>query len=153
SRATWRGASRGRCSRSMPVSPQGEPARWRAARAPAPSSSRVPGGRHDRGSAMRLLQRLLLGLAMSAPGMSGAIAADDPAALYTATYVEVAPPSTAQAVTLLRQSRQAAAASAGALRIEVLQRIDRPNQFVVLAAWKDQKAFEGSPSAAPLREA
>jgi quinol monooxygenase YgiN len=95
---------------------------------------------------------VLLGLAMSALGVTVA-GADDPTTLYTATYIEVVPPATAQAAALLRQYRQASAQAAGNLRVEVLQRIDRPNQFVVLAAWKDQKALEANPAVAVLREA
>jgi len=113
-----------------------------------PSMSRGPGRRRDRRLAARLLRALIFAVAVSALGVSGAAPAEDPAALHTATYVEVAPPSTAQAAALLRQHRQAA----GALRTEVLQRVDRPNQFVVLAVWKDPKAFEGSPAVTGLRE-
>jgi quinol monooxygenase YgiN len=66
----------------------------------------------------------------------------DTAAFYTVTYVEVVPPSTAEGVTLLRHYGDAIRKDAGTRRVEVLQRIDRPNQFAVLAVWKDQKAFE-----------
>ena len=85
---------------------------------------------------MRSGIRLLLGLAMSALGVTPAAPADD-ATVYIATYVEVVPPSTAQGTALLRQYREASRKDPGNLRIEVLQRIDRPNQFTVLAAWKD----------------
>ena len=96
---------------------------------------------------MRSGIRLLLGLAMSALGVTPAAPADD-ATVYTATYVEVVPPSTAQGTTLLRQYREASRKDRGNLRIEVLQRIDRPNQFTVLAAWKDPEAFEAHAAAA-----
>jgi quinol monooxygenase YgiN len=72
----------------------------------------------------------------------------DDATVYTATYVEVVPPSVAQGTALLRQYREASRKERGNLRIEVLQRIDRPNQFTVLAAWKDPEAFEAHAAAA-----
>ena len=96
---------------------------------------------------MRSGIRLLLGLAMSALGVTSAAPADD-ATVYTATYVEVVPPSTAHGTALLRQYREASRKERGNLRIEVLQRIDRPNQFTVLAAWKDPEAFEAHAAAA-----
>ena len=100
---------------------------------------------------MRSGTRLLLGLAMSALGVTSAAPADD-ATVYTATYVEVVPPSTAQGTALLRQYREASRKDRGNLRIEVLQRIDRPNQFTVLAAWKDAEAFEAHSAAAAARD-
>jgi quinol monooxygenase YgiN len=101
---------------------------------------------------MRSGIRLLLGLAMSALGVTPAAPADDATAVYTATYVEVVPPSTAQGTTLLRQYRGASRKEPGNLRIEVLERIDRPNQFTVLSAWKDPEAFEAHAAAAAARD-
>jgi quinol monooxygenase YgiN len=100
---------------------------------------------------MRSGIRLLLGLAMSALGVTPAAPADD-VTVYTATYVEVVPPSTAQGTALLRQYREASRKDRGNLRIEVLQRIDRPNQFTVLSAWKDPEAFEAHAAAAAARD-
>ena len=100
---------------------------------------------------MRSFVRLLLGFAMSALGVTPAAPADD-ATFYTATYVEVVPPSTAQGAALLRQYREASRKDAGNVRFEVLQRLDRPNQLTVLAAWTDQKAFEAHLAAAATRE-
>lgn len=64
------------------------------------------------------------------------------AAFFTVTYVEVVPPFEAEAVALLQQYRDASGQADGAVRFEVLQRLDRPNQFTVLAAWQNQNAFE-----------
>jgi quinol monooxygenase YgiN len=100
---------------------------------------------------MRLSIHLLLALAMSALGMNPAAHAAD-ATFYTATYVEVVPPSAVEGAALLRQYRQASRQDADNLRFEVLQRLDRPNQFTILAAWTDQKAFEAHAAAAPTRE-
>ena len=100
---------------------------------------------------MRALTRFLLGLAMSALSVTDLARADD-AVFYTATYVEVMPPSTAQGAALLRQYREASRKDEGHLRVEVLQRIDRPNQFAIVAAWTSAKAFEAHGAAAPARE-
>jgi quinol monooxygenase YgiN len=88
---------------------------------------------------------------MSALGMNPAAHAVD-ATFYTATYVEVGPPSAVEGAGLLRQYRQASGQDAGNLRFEVLQRIDRANQFTILAAWTDQKAFEAHGAAASTKE-
>ena len=100
---------------------------------------------------MRPVHRLLLGWSVSALAVTPAAHADD-AAFYTATYVEVVPPSTGQGVALLRQYREVGRGDGGNLRLEVLQRIDRPNQFTILATWKDQKAFDAHRAGAPARE-
>ena len=94
---------------------------------------------------------LLLGVAMSALGVSPAASADDPP-FYTVTYVEVVPPSTVQGAAALRQYGEASRRDVGNLRVEVLQRIDRPSHFAVLALWKDQKAFEAHRAAASMNE-
>jgi quinol monooxygenase YgiN len=100
---------------------------------------------------MRTCIRLLLGVAMATLGMIDAEGAAD-ALLYTVTYVEVAPPSTAKGAALLRQYREATRKDEGTLRVEVLQRIDRPNQFVVLAIWKTQQAFETHVASTPAAD-
>lgn len=61
---------------------------------------------------------------------------------FTVTYVEVVQPSTEQSAALLRSYRDASHEGDGAVRFEVMQRLERSNQFMVLAAWKNQDAFE-----------
>ena len=100
---------------------------------------------------MRSLVRLVLGLTMAALGVTSAGAADN-ATFYTVTYVEVVTPSAAQAAAAVRQYAAATRKEAGAVRVESLQRVDRPNQFVVLASWTDQKAFEAHQAAASANE-
>jgi quinol monooxygenase YgiN len=100
---------------------------------------------------MRPSIRLLLGVALSVLALTQAAHADD-ATFYTATYVEVVPPAEAQGAALLRQYLAASRKDPGNLRFEVLQRVDRPNQFVILAAWKDKQAFEAYAATAPARE-
>lgn len=102
---------------------------------------------------MRSLMRLCLGLALSVLGVTPGVDAAD-ANVYTVTYIEVIPPTTEPAVAALRHyldttRKGMVSPVAVPLRIEVLQRLDRPNQFVVLAVWADEKAFEAH-QAAPL---
>jgi quinol monooxygenase YgiN len=99
---------------------------------------------------MRSLTSLALGLAMAALGVTAAAAADS-ATFYTVTYVEVVAPAAAQAAGAVRQYAEATRKDAGAVRVESLQRIDRPNQFVVLAAWTEAKAFEAHQATAPTK--
>jgi quinol monooxygenase YgiN len=89
---------------------------------------------------MRVAFSGLLGLAVTAFAAAPALAQE--ATFYTVTYVEVVPPSAVQGANLLKIYREASRKDPGAVRLEVTQRLDRPNQFTVLAAWKDQKAFE-----------
>jgi quinol monooxygenase YgiN len=65
------------------------------------------------------------------------------AVVYGATYVEVAPGATSQAVGLLKALGAATRKEDGNLRFQVVQEHERPNRFVVIEAWKDQAAFEG----------
>jgi quinol monooxygenase YgiN len=95
--------------------------------------------------------RLLFGVAMSALGLTEAAAADD-AVFYTVTYVEVVPPSATEAAALLRPYGSISRQDPGNLRVDVLQRIDRPHQFTILAAWKDQKAFEAHRTTTAAKE-
>ena len=100
---------------------------------------------------MRSLIRLVLGLAMAALGVTPASAADN-ATFYTVTYVEVVPPAAAQAAGAVRQYAEATRKDAGAVRVESVQRIDRPSQFVVLASWTEAKAFEAHQAATSTKE-
>ncbi len=88
----------------------------------------------------------LAGLAMTTAGTAlGSLPAQaQNATLYTVSYVEVGPVLAKLGAATLHAYRDAARKDATAL--DVLQRIDRPNQFVILAAWADQKAFEAHTS-------
>ncbi len=92
-------------------------------------------------SSIALLSSLLM------TGLAGSTALAQEATFYTVTYVEVVPPSTVQTAYLLKIYREASRKDPGAVRFEVTQRLDRPNQFTVLAAWTDQKAFEAHAAA------
>jgi quinol monooxygenase YgiN len=84
----------------------------------------------------------LAGLAMSVVGaaLGSQPAQAQNATLYTVTYIEVGPVLAKVGALALHTYRDAARKDAASL--DVLQRIDRPNQFVILGAWADQKAFE-----------
>src|SRR5262245_36711715 len=103
---------------------------------------------------MPAVHRVLLAALIAVAIVSDPARAADPA-FYTATYIEVAPPEAARAVGWLRDYREASGKEAGRTRTEILQRLDRPNQFVILGVWADQKAFEAhvaGPNVRALRE-
>lgn len=77
---------------------------------------------------------------------NGTILSDMP--YYIVTYVEVAAKSTAQAAGLIRAQSAAGAKQPGNLRFEALQRIGRPNHFVILEAWADKDARNNHAKAA-----
>ena len=95
----------------------------------------------------------LAGLAMTVLGARRRSAQAQNATLYTVTYVEVGPVLAKIGAGALHAYRDAARKDA--VSLDVFQRIDRPNQFVVLGAWADQKAFEtpsGGDAAKKLNE-
>lgn len=63
-------------------------------------------------------------------------------ATYAVTYLEVTPAAKAEAVNLIKQVAAASRKEPGNVRYEVLQRVDRNNQFAILEAWSDSKALE-----------
>ena len=67
---------------------------------------------------------------------------------YVATYVEVMPTATKDGAALVRQFRDAGRKEPGNLRLEAVQRIGQPNQFVILEAWQDQAALDAHAKAA-----
>jgi len=87
---------------------------------------------------LRLLA--LAGLAVTMAGAPAALAQD--ATFYTVTYVEVGPVLAKLGASTLKAYRDAGKKDTGAVSLEVLQRIDRPNQFVVLGSWTNQAAYD-----------
>ena len=67
-----------------------------------------------------------------------------------ATYLELVQPSPGESVDLLRAYRDAAREDAAALQVEVLRRIERPNQFIVLAAAASEPPLDAHRSAGPF---
>src|SRR5262245_16527648 len=98
---------------------------------------------------------LVLGMTGAASlGVAGAQApsASVPGPIYVVSYVEVMPTATAAAATLLRAYREAVRREDRNQRAEIVQRIGQPNQFVVLLAWKDQKAFDANAARASAQD-
>ena len=85
-----------------------------------------------------MLRLFALGLAVCTFGFADANAQN--ATLFTITYIEVGPVLAKVGATTLHAYRDAARKEAASLG--VYERIDRPNQFVVLGAWADQQAYD-----------
>ena len=71
---------------------------------------------------------------------------------YVVTYIEVLPSAQREATGLLTQVAAASRKEAGNQRYDILQRIDRKNQFVILEAWTDLKAAETHAGGAALTQ-
>ncbi len=71
---------------------------------------------------------------------------------YNIKYIEVLPASKTQAASLLKRYAEAARKEDGNLRFEILQRIDRPNHFAIVEAWKSPKAAEAHGAAAGTKD-
>jgi quinol monooxygenase YgiN len=64
------------------------------------------------------------------------------APIYVVRYIDVLPSMKKAANTALKQLREACRTDPGNLRCEIAERLEQPNQFVVLEIWKDQKALD-----------
>lgn len=71
---------------------------------------------------------------------------------YAVTYITVAPSAATEAAGLLRRVAAASRKEAGNLRYEVLQQIDRRDQFAILEAWSDAKAFDAHGGGPAMKE-
>jgi quinol monooxygenase YgiN len=69
-------------------------------------------------------------------------------ALYVVDYCEVISSASAEAAAQLRNYRDASRTETGLGRLEVLQQRERPNQFAIVAHWRDEQAFEAHAQAA-----
>jgi quinol monooxygenase YgiN len=104
---------------------------------------------------MRVFGGLLIAAAASAAAMVPVAAtAQAPAAgtAYMVTYIEVAPSAQADTADLLRTIAAASRKEAGNERYDILQRVDRENQFAILEAWTDLKAAEAHVGGAALKQ-
>ena len=97
---------------------------------------------------------LLWSIAITASGPAPAARAEEAsaAAVYVVAYIEVMPPSTEEAMALLRQYRDASRKQTGNVRLEVLQQHSRADHFVLVEVWQDQQAFEAHGMAAHTRQ-
>jgi quinol monooxygenase YgiN len=153
------------------------PGKWRSLRAKPPASTRFEtiqsnakvtaqkasvsrgskgGPRTGRGMKVGRVSMNVLGGAL----IAAAIVAAAPAALAQAdnqsafgvTYIEVTPSAEAQAATLLRRVAATSRKEAGNLRYDVLQDVERPNQFAILETWNDVKAYETHGGGASMKQ-
>jgi quinol monooxygenase YgiN len=80
---------------------------------------------------------------------------DPNAPVYTVGYLDIANSSKNAALPLLKQFVNLCRKEEGVLRCEVAQRLEQPNQFVTLGAWKDKKSFDAhlaNPTLQALRD-
>ena len=89
---------------------------------------------------MRVFSRTgIIGAALALVLGYGAHAQDDSTA-YVVAYIEVSPSSIQQAADLIAAEAEAGRNDPGNLLLEPLQRIGRPNHFVILETWDDLDA-------------
>jgi quinol monooxygenase YgiN len=79
----------------------------------------------------------LVGAALGSPA-----ALAQKATFFTVSYIEVGPVLAKVGALALRNYRDASKNDKGNVDLDVIERIDRPNQFVVLGAWADRAAYE-----------
>jgi quinol monooxygenase YgiN len=103
---------------------------------------------------MKICHGTLVVAAVLAAVAGGHALAQAPQPAHVVTYVAVAPSTGAQAETasLLRRVATASRKEAGNLRYEVLQQVERPNQFAILETWSDAKAFEAHGGGSAMKE-
>ncbi len=65
-----------------------------------------------------------------------------PAATMRVVFFEVGPSDVGRVSSALKEYRQAALKANGAVRIDVLQQVGRPNHFAIEEAWRDAASFE-----------
>ena len=105
-------------------------------------------------SALRLLLGSIVTAALTV-GLAPGAGADEPAAAYVVTYIEVVPAAAQEARGLLKAFRDASRREDGSLRFDALHRSERPNHFAIVESWKDQAAREAhgrSPATKEFRE-
>jgi quinol monooxygenase YgiN len=102
---------------------------------------------------MKLFCGMLIAAAATAAAPAAAIAqAPATGTAYVVTYIEVEPSAQGDVAELLKAVAAASRKETGNERYDVLQRIDRKNQFAVLEAWGDAKAAEAHASSAALKQ-
>ena len=100
---------------------------------------------------MRFSISLLLAMALT-PILAAQAPRAQEAAIYVVSYIDVAPAASATAAGLLRQLANAGRKDDGNMRFEILQRVAPPNQFAIVAIWRDQKAYDAHMAAAHSKE-
>jgi quinol monooxygenase YgiN len=92
------------------------------------------------------LGSLLLFSTLAAQG-NGAAAPSD-ATFYAVSYVEAMASAKATAIAALKQYRDASRKEDGFLRVDLFEQAGWPAHFVIVAAWRDQKAFDAQAAGA-----
>ena len=72
----------------------------------------------------------------------GASAQRNNSMLYVATYIDVQLNSATQGTALIKRYREATRTEKGAAGIDVVQEIGRPNRFVIIELWSDERSFD-----------
>ena len=75
-----------------------------------------------------------------------------PPATMRVAFFEVGPNDAGRAAAALKDYRQATLKANGIVQVNVLQQIDRPNQFAIEEAWRDAAALEAHKSAAESKK-
>jgi quinol monooxygenase YgiN len=101
---------------------------------------------------MRLPLSVLFALAIMSPALAPVAHADDANTAYVITYFESVPGYTGQVRNLLRDLARASRKEPGHIRIELLQRVGQPDQFVILEAWQDKDAHAAHAGAAHTKQ-
>jgi quinol monooxygenase YgiN len=91
---------------------------------------------------MHVFHGALIAACMLAAAPPALAQATDNQAAYGVTYIEVTPTAEAPAADLLRRVAAASRKEPGNRRYDVLQQIERRNQFAILETWNDVKAYE-----------
>jgi quinol monooxygenase YgiN len=71
---------------------------------------------------------------------------------HVVTYIEVTPSAETKTVNLLRQVAATSRNEAGNLRYDVLQHVERRNQFAILETWRDAKAFSAHAGGTAMKQ-
>ncbi len=101
---------------------------------------------------MRVFCGMLIAAAAVAVAPAAMAQAPAEGTSYVVTYIEVVPSAGHEAAGLLKEVAAASRKEAGNQRYDILQRIDRENQFVILEAWTDPKAAEVHAGASALKQ-
>jgi quinol monooxygenase YgiN len=101
---------------------------------------------------MRVFSGMLIAAAAVAVAPAAMAQAPAGGTAYVVTYIEVVPSAQGEAAGLLKQVAVASRKEAGNQRYDILQRIGRDNQFVILETWTDQKAAEAHAGGSALKQ-
>jgi quinol monooxygenase YgiN len=98
-----------------------------------------------------LITAMFASVAALAASAACAQAPADPTT-YVVTYIEVMPSATAEAAGLLKQVAAASRKETGNRRYDILERIERTNQFAILESWSDLKATEAHAAGGAMKQ-